>query len=582
ESTDVKNGEQLNNIATSRCKYELKPASGNVNYSQVGITVSKNVSLSRSKLPVNTYVDAGSTYNWTINVGNNSASALQNQVVIDVLPYSGDGMGTILGDEDCKIYITGWKINTDTAWLTNLSSWEVYYTDDPNVRTASASALTADAIRSGTTGVEFIKIDTPFSYNDANNTAELNPPRENFNPVALVMVGELPGNQTLHIDVEFTLSNPMPGDVLANQLDGYPSRIYTVKRSLRGVTWLDGDIDGVRQDDETMLDGVKVTLYKLRENGDPTVEEDYEPYYDANGYAMTVFTGYQKDAATGETTAFNEGEYNFTGLDAGTYAVKFTSGDVKLVNYMATAVDGGSDDTVDSDGIPTYDGNNLLQKTVILGIVMEPASNTMANIDQISANHDSGFYALSPMNIVVAKQVQGNMGDKYRSFDFKVTFTDENDISFAQGTQITLTGSTLSGIDVAAPEDTVLTLDDTGSAAFSLMHGQTYTLTGMDGTDKVRIVETGLDGEGYETSITIYDGSDTTDITGSDTGVYYLNPAMRDYQFTYTNAREVPVPTGISVDVLPWMAIMLLATGGWLALMISNRKYTGLKGKRDA
>ncbi len=113
-----------------------------------------------------------------------------------------------------------------------------------------------------------------------------------------------------------------------------------------------------------------------------------------------ILTGQQRSVLASSTSGAvdyrpgdEDGHYRFTNLPAGTYAVRFTDGDTtKISPLIATVYDQGADDTLDSDGQPTYnEGRSVLQNTTILGIVM-PATKDIYTVLYESKHHDSGFY----------------------------------------------------------------------------------------------------------------------------------------------------------------------------------------------
>ena len=68
------------------------------------------------------------------------------------------------------------------------------------------------------------------------------------------------------------------------------------------------------------------------------------------------------------------GRYKFLDLPAGTYAVRFSSGEGSISDLKATGKDLWGNDEIDSDAEPSYE-NDTLQSTIILGIVMKDAES---------------------------------------------------------------------------------------------------------------------------------------------------------------------------------------------------------------
>ena len=68
----------------------------------------------------------------------------------------------------------------------------------------------------------------------------------------------------------------------------------------------------------------------------------------------------------------------------------FTDGTFSLYGYQGTAVDQGEDDTIDSDAVPEYEGQNL-KRAFITNIEM-PEKELMTTAVYSSKYHDFGIY----------------------------------------------------------------------------------------------------------------------------------------------------------------------------------------------
>ena len=163
-----------------------------------------------------------------------------------------------------------------------------------------------------------------------------------------------------------------------------------VSRVLEGVVWLDKDRDGVRTEDETRINGVTVTLMKLKDGGDPSKMEDYEPYVLPDGSNAEITSGEQMNLTDGTVTSYEDGRYLFDGLPEGMFGVLFTDGTFDLYGYQASPKDTGEDDTVDSDAEPSYRNEELEQAWI--GEIKMPSKDEMRTPEYRSAYHDLGLY----------------------------------------------------------------------------------------------------------------------------------------------------------------------------------------------
>ncbi len=162
---------------------------------------------------------------------------------------------------------------------------------------------------------------------------------------------------------------------------------------------MDDSADGIQNEAaERRISGVKVTLLKLKDGGDPANESDYEPYHyqgDSNLPEVVIETGQivsVRANSSADATDYELGRYKFIDLPAGTFAVRFEDGTTKISPLIASPSNHGTDDTQDSDGIATYSTDrSSLKQTVILGIEL-PRAEDMSVVLYESKYHDSGFY----------------------------------------------------------------------------------------------------------------------------------------------------------------------------------------------
>ncbi len=229
---------------------------------------------------------------------------------------------------------------------------------------------------------------------------------EDTMPVAWAIIGSLGANQSIHVDLSLQLipaatRDPDRNDVFHNQFSHGSSVTVTdertVTRTLEGLCWLDENSNGLQDSGENRLSGVSVALLKLRGGGDVDNEADYAPVcYPGTTEPIVIQTGQKISVLSADVTgaeSYVEGRYLFTNLSRGTYAVKFTSGTHDISSYLASPTHlGGSDDSKDSDGKPTYnESKNTLLHTCITGIVL-PAAENMSVARYEAKYNDSGFY----------------------------------------------------------------------------------------------------------------------------------------------------------------------------------------------
>ena len=377
-ATDVKNNDQLLNQAIIWASKEQKRDfnAANENLAELSIQVSKNNAISISKTTKTPLVEAGEPMQFTLNIGNNAANEME-MIALDGLPYNGDGRGTSFSG-DCLVTEMTVK-NLDLLQ----KGLELYYSDSESDR----GKISSNYAKSDFTSGNWKKLSV-----DSTTGAVTLP--QDFKPVAIAAVGMLPAQETLKIDLTMLLPDGKTGDRAVNSLScntlETEAGSSVVSRLLEGVVWLDKDRDGIRTEDETRVNGVTVTLMKLKDGGDPSKMEDYEPYLLADGSEAKIESGEQMNLADGTVTSYEDGRYLFEGLPEGTFGVLFTDGTFDLYGYQASPKDAGEDDTIDSDAAPSYRNEELEQAWI--GEIKMPSKDEMKTPEYRSAYHDLGLY----------------------------------------------------------------------------------------------------------------------------------------------------------------------------------------------
>ena len=260
-------------------------------------------------------------------------------------------------------------------------------------------------------------------------------------------------------NVTLTLSGTAPtGDVIENNLYystgslsmATSARSYIVSRSITGLVWLDEDGNGIQNEgSDGVLANMLVELLLWDDTSSSYQGLTGEVASVAN-IPVTVTTSKTTNSSTlyanvtigdktcGITaTASSDGSYEFSGLPAGKYAVRFspaTSSDLdfsKLVaspQYAASAyldsdavgyyyVDGSLDTS--SPNASTFD--NTLQYTLIE--VELPEASEIYVASYVESYLDSGL-AYKPGNLTISKTLAGNTPESDREFEFTVSLDD--------------------------------------------------------------------------------------------------------------------------------------------------------------
>ena len=150
-------------------------------------------------------------------------------------------------------------------------------------------------------------------------------------------------------------------------------------------------------------------------------------------------------------------------------------------------------------------------------------------------------------DLKITKTVKGNQGNKTEPFDFTVKVTGEaNEDYYVEVTK------------VAEGETTVVnkyTLESGVSKEIEIAHGQTATIYGLDSDDAYEVSEKDYSAEGY-----------TTDVNGNERGTI-----SQDTTIAYTNTRSVDTPTGVILNIAPY--ILMVALAGVLAFFFLRKRH---------
>lgn len=280
--------------------------------------------------------------------------------------------------------------------------------------------------------------------------------------------------------------------------------IVTCTFDMTGNTNYDGTITNLRIDPFSAEVAFQIDYIIVEATGDDAYEVKQTKTTDANGF------------------------YQFDGLGAGVYAVKFTNdGERKISPYRATSVNVGNYIT-DSDGVPTY-SNDSLESTLISGIVMPTVKKL--NWDGVTSYYglynDSGFYddiKLNPDAVVI-------------DFGLPVDITQMKNDTLPETATAEFVGIGSTGGEAAEdlaglPDGYVVTEEET----LTLEHG-----TASKNGDKCRYTPTDMemsDSEVFTYAVQLNDGSDSRYYYSTVTVIPATNVYYEDSFLTFTNAKD--------------------------------------------
>lgn len=162
-------------------------------------------------------------------------------------------------------------------------------------------------------------------------------------------------------------------------------------------------------------------------------------------------------------------------------------------------------------------------------------------------------------SLSVSKTVTGNMGDRSKYFAIKVTLTGEAGKTYAAS--YTVTGGTKL-TDGTTDAATARISVDGQSRTFYLKHGDTFTIENLPYGVTYTVTEADYTGENG--------GYSPADYTYSDTGATKIVDAASE-TVTITNNKQATVDTGIVLDSLPYVLLLVLSIGGAVLFLLKRR-----------
>lgn len=178
-------------------------------------------------------------------------------------------------------------------------------------------------------------------------------------------------------------------------------------------------------------------------------------------------------------------------------------------------------------------------------------------------------YTSNRADLTVTKTVTGNMADLDEEFTFQMRITDA-DIT---PEKITWTNTSRNPSTGNLNELT----SSSGGYEFTLKNNESIVFSGIPAGANVTVTETGA--EDYKTTVVI-DDTPTAEVvalaaeTGSvnnKTGTVTIDANAKTIAFT--NEKEIPVNTGVILDTLPYVLMLIAVGGGVVAFFLRKRHH---------
>lgn len=407
---DVRNNESFKvtaGISGKEDKCEQSAANGNL--SSVSISVIRLASTSISKRAEKPLAETGDDLKYTLYYSNTSTTDIHTSKIADILPYNNDGRGTrYSGDYLVKSVAINYKDAQSSFGKKDVvlaySNKDYGVNDVTKLSEMSAATLSPDWTKVSETKKE----NNVIRYDDINKEAR----------ALFVDIGFVAGNSYLKIDITLTPKKDgklmtdgqnrtqQPGDAYVNSFaqnsDEQASIVYSnaapvriVKRNISGLVWVDLSRDGIRQDSESRMAGVKVDLYRLTPSRFDTAGQGVEIL--TKDGRQTVYKAYN---ALGNKIASistdEQGNYAFEDLEAGDYVVYLES----LNKYFdITLKNAGTNTDIDSDAYGVKNSSDIVDRAYIGSIKLDSADKMVDYLYESTHNDVGLSYRLGSIKV---------------------------------------------------------------------------------------------------------------------------------------------------------------------------------------
>lgn len=291
-----------------------------------------------------------------------------------------------------------------------------------------------------------------------------------------------------------------------------------------------------------------------------------------------VFTA-PDDAAEGTKTYSTAADGDSVALAAGQkYAKQTVTVDLSDITFTepgiyryviteeASAAEGITNDAVSTRILDVYVVSDENGNLSIAGNVLHKSEDIAGNTGgDYGDKKDSGFTnSYATKDLTISKKVTGNQGFRNKYFAFTVKISGA-----APETKydVDLTGATsgsIAGADATNPSSLYAGVDGSVTETFYLKNGESIIVRGLTAGTKYTVSE---ENEDYTASWALDNGGQ---IPGNSTGERSMGGESHSVEFT--NHREGAVPTGILVDVAPYLIMVLIACGACALLFGRKRR----------
>ena len=320
---ETENGKQYENkVVISSDKIQNDKETNRTSIANINIINLSSYSL--YKTTENSAIEKNGEASYKVTFINKTDNPISDFQLLDIMPYNGDNRGSKFNG---KYTVTNMKLEQkDNTTGTNVynSTWKIHLTDDVNIR--NGVNVKDENLRTNTLWRDTLESEQALAEGGINNIYD--------QLAAYAITGEFPANSKLTITITMQTQDNKPEDIYINNASAQTNKdteaiqtanipIQVIKRKISGKVWLDENKDGLMQDSEQSISGIKIKLLKTNQT----------PAIDIYGNEIT------------ETTTDEDGNYYFEDMEPNIYNVMIYLQETK---YQLTIADVGTDSKINS------------------------------------------------------------------------------------------------------------------------------------------------------------------------------------------------------------------------------------------
>ena len=170
-------------------------------------------------------------------------------------------------------------------------------------------------------------------------------------------------------------------------------------------------------------------------------------------------------------------------------------------------------------------------------------------------------------NLTLEKQVTGNQGDRSKYFKFTVNITNAVNGTIYNVNLANADPTPTVGSEQKTNAASLTATNGSVTATYYLKHGQSIVIQGLTSDTDYVITENDYTTDGYTTTNT------DNESDGLTTGTKDM-PASA-HTVTFTNHRQGSVPTGVLLEIAPYIALAVVVIAGFVVLFATRRRREG-------